>query len=55
MLEGAFRQALTGSQGDISIFFVRPISLAMLIFSGAVIFYPLVTAVWGKKKRREER
>ncbi len=49
MLEGALRQALTVSQGDLGVFFTRPISLAMLLIAGAVVFSPFFGRVIGGK------
>jgi putative tricarboxylic transport membrane protein len=50
MLEGALRQALTVSQGDIGVFFTRPLSLAMLLIALGVGFVP----VWRQVFRRWE-
>jgi putative tricarboxylic transport membrane protein len=51
MLESAFRQSLTISEGDIRIFLVRPISLTMLILVSAIIFYPVLKTLWIKRER----
>jgi putative tricarboxylic transport membrane protein len=50
MLEGSLRQALTVSQGDISVFFTRPLSLAMLIIALGVVSVPF----WRKATRKKE-
>jgi putative tricarboxylic transport membrane protein len=49
MLEGALRQALTVSQGDISVFFTRPLSLSMLVIALGVVSVPF----WRKKAIRK--
>jgi putative tricarboxylic transport membrane protein len=49
MLEGAFRQALTISQGDLSIFVARPISLGMLCIAGMVVLAPFLRSFFRKK------
>ena len=49
MLEGAFRQALTMSQGDLSIFVARPISLGMLCIAGMVVLAPFLGSFFRKK------
>jgi putative tricarboxylic transport membrane protein len=50
MLEGALRQALTVSQGDIGVFFTRPLSLAMLTIALGVAFVPFWKKVIFKKE-----
>jgi len=50
MLEGALRQALTVSQGDISVFFTRPLSLAMLVIALGVVS----VSFWRKGIRKKE-
>jgi putative tricarboxylic transport membrane protein len=49
MLEGALRQALTVSQGDVSVFFSRPLSLGMLLLSCGVFSAPLLKRAFGKR------
>ena len=49
MLEGALRQALTVSQGEIDVFFTRPISLGMLIIAAGIMAAPLGRKAFGKK------
>jgi putative tricarboxylic transport membrane protein len=49
MLEGALRQALTVSQGEVDVFFTRPISLAMLIIAAGIMAVPLGRKAFGKK------
>ena len=51
MMEGALRQALTVSQGDLSVFFTRPISLTLLIIAAAVVFSPFVGKWIGRRER----
>lgn len=41
MAEAQFRRALTISQGDASVFFTHPISLALLIIAAAVVIVPI--------------
>jgi len=50
MLEVNFRRALILSQGDLSIFFHRPISAVLLVASAVLLMYPIVQDV--RKKRR---
>ncbi|NWF57187.1 MAG: tripartite tricarboxylate transporter permease [Syntrophaceae bacterium] len=50
MLEGALRQALTVSQGDISVFFTRPLSLSMLVIALGVVSVPF----WRMAVRKKE-
>jgi putative tricarboxylic transport membrane protein len=42
MLERALRQAMTMSKGDVSIFFTRPISLAMLVVVALLVLLPII-------------
>jgi putative tricarboxylic transport membrane protein len=51
MMEGALRQALTVSQGDLSVFFTRPISLALLFIAAAVVFSPFVGKWIGRREK----
>ncbi len=44
------RRAMTLSQGSITIFFTEPISLVILILSVAVVLWPLIRYIRGKKK-----
>jgi putative tricarboxylic transport membrane protein len=57
MLESNLRKAFISSQGSISIFFTRPISLALMIILFAMILFPAVKALIGKNKKKnsEER
>jgi putative tricarboxylic transport membrane protein len=45
MLESNMRKAFIISQGDVSIFFTRPISLAFLLIMAALIFFPVIKGV----------
>ena len=47
-LETALRQSMMISQGDVSIFFVRPISGTLMVLVGLILVWPLVRRlVWG--------
>jgi len=50
MLEVNFRRALILSQGDLSIFFHRPISAVLLVVSAVLLVYPIIQDV--RKERR---
>jgi putative tricarboxylic transport membrane protein len=45
MLESNMRKAFIISQGDVSIFFTRPISLVFLLIMAALIFFPVIKGV----------
>jgi putative tricarboxylic transport membrane protein len=45
-MEESLRQALALSQGSFAIFVTRPISLALLVATGAALVTPLVNRVW---------
>jgi TctA family transporter len=51
MMEEYFRRALLLSRGDFSVFFTRPLSLALLVMAAAVI---VIVALPSIKARREE-
>ena len=49
MMENALRQSLIMSNGSADIFFLRPISLVIMVCTLALLILPLVP--WVKKKR----
>jgi putative tricarboxylic transport membrane protein len=51
LMEQAMRQSLTLSNGDVAIFFTRPISLTLLILSALSVLYPIIRQV--REKRRK--
>jgi putative tricarboxylic transport membrane protein len=51
MLEEHLRRAMLYSHGDPSVFFTRPISLALLIAAGALLFFTVIPTV---SRKREE-
>ena len=51
-LEEHLRVALTGSRGDVSIFFTSPVSLLFLILSVVSIFWSFYAARLGKKSQQ---
>ena len=53
MWESAFRQSLLMAKGSFMIFMTRPISAVALIIAFVILFYPLVSFFW-KKKRLEK-
>ncbi|WP_301107726.1 tripartite tricarboxylate transporter permease [Sporosarcina sp.] len=50
MMEQSFRQALTISNGNLSIFVERPVSLALLLVALASLFVPLILGKLTKRK-----
>ncbi|GAA0465938.1 tripartite tricarboxylate transporter permease [Alkalibacillus silvisoli] len=50
MMEQSFRQAMTSSNGDISIFFTNNISLVLIILSVLSFAFPIIKSVREKKK-----
>ena len=42
MAEGQFRRAYAIAQGDVSVFFTQPISLALLVLAAACVIGPIV-------------
>ncbi|MCD7034281.1 tripartite tricarboxylate transporter permease [Metabacillus sp. GX 13764] len=52
MIEQSFRQAMTISNADLSIFVTRPVSLIFLILAVAVLFFPLIQS---KVKQKREK
>jgi putative tricarboxylic transport membrane protein len=51
LMENALQQSLQMSHQDISIFFTRPISLALLILAMLSLFSPLVRVIWSKARK----
>ncbi|MEO8247042.1 MAG: tripartite tricarboxylate transporter permease, partial [Chloroflexota bacterium] len=51
MMEEAFRQALQVSQGDLTVFFTRPISAVLLLTAVAALVLPYVPSLFGHGKR----
>ena len=51
-LEEHLRVALTGSRGDVSIFFTSPVSLLFLILSVVSIFWSFYAVRLGKKSQQ---
>ena len=49
MLENNFRRALTGSNGDYSIFVTRPVSAGLLVVALLWIFVPVILKMRGKR------
>lgn len=54
LTESQFRRAIEMSSGDFSIFFTRPISLTLLIVSALMLFFPLISELFKKRKRQEQ-
>jgi TctA family transporter len=50
MMESNLRRALLISSGDVSIFWTRPISTALLALCAVLILYPIVMALLGRKR-----
>jgi putative tricarboxylic transport membrane protein len=55
LLEKGIRRALIISQGDVSTFFNRPISLSLMILTGLVIFLPLLISKAKKIIKKDSR
>jgi putative tricarboxylic transport membrane protein len=51
MMETQFRRALQVSQGDLSIFVTRPISLVILLLAAAALAAPYVPRLLGRRRR----
>ena len=52
MLESNLRRALVMSEGDISIFYTRPITLVLIVLAVITLFSPILTK-WLKRKQKE--
>ena len=52
MLESNLRRALVMSEGDISIFYTRPITLVLIVLAVVTLFSPILTK-WLKRKQKE--
>jgi putative tricarboxylic transport membrane protein len=50
MAEVQFRRAIQITQGDLSIFVTRPISLTLLAIAVAVLVVPFVKAAAGRRR-----
>jgi putative tricarboxylic transport membrane protein len=50
MMETQFRRALQVSQGDLSIFVTRPISLVILLLAAAALIAPYVPRLLGRDR-----
>ena len=50
LMEKQFRNALQVSQGDLSIFVTRPISLAILLIAAAALFLPYLPRLLGRRR-----
>lgn len=53
LTESEFRRSIEMANGDFSIFFTRPISLALLIISALMLFYPLINDYFKKRKLKK--
>jgi putative tricarboxylic transport membrane protein len=53
--EQQFRRALAISEGDLWVFFTRPISATVLLLAIAVLFGPRIVDVWNRRARHQER
>jgi putative tricarboxylic transport membrane protein len=51
MMEAQFRRAVQVSQGDLTIFFTRPISAVLLLTALAALLLPYVPSLFGRGKR----
>jgi putative tricarboxylic transport membrane protein len=51
LLEQAMRQSLTLSNGQVSIFFARPISLTLLVLAFLSVLYPIVRTWWTRRRQ----
>jgi putative tricarboxylic transport membrane protein len=54
-LEQDFRRALAISQGDVSVFVTRPISLALLLVAILVLVAPYIPGVWARVRGRQPK
>ncbi len=55
LAEPALRQSLIGSQGDVMIFFERPISGTIMVFAIFFLVLPLAKVAKNRRKRRDSR
>ena len=51
LMEAQFRRALQISEGDLSVFVTRPISLVILLFAAAALFLPYLPRLLGRGRR----
>jgi putative tricarboxylic transport membrane protein len=52
MLEKALRQSMQMSLGSVDIFFTRPVSAFILLFALVALLYPVLTALWSRRRGR---
>ncbi len=52
LAERSMRQSLIGSQGDVTTFFTRPISLVCIMIAVALVSYPIIQKILRKRKER---
>lgn len=50
LMEVSLRQSLKMSQGDLSTFFTRPISAAIMAIVIVIILWPLLSRLWQRKR-----
>ncbi len=55
LAEQEFRRAMTISQGDLSIFLERPLSLTLLVIAALAVFGPLLWRIWRRKPDTQSR
>lgn len=49
--ESEFRRSVEMSNGDFSIFFTRPISMSLIVFSILMLFFPLISSYVKRRKK----
>ena len=54
VMEGAMRQALALSHGDVTTFVTRPLSAILLLIAAVSLFTPLLRSAWERATRRPE-
>jgi putative tricarboxylic transport membrane protein len=50
IFENSLRQSLTLSHGSASIFFTRPIAAVLMTLTFAVVLFPLLSALAGRRR-----
>ena len=53
LAEQQFRRALAISQGDLTVFFTRPISATILAIAAAALLVPVATAYWQRRRSNQ--
>ncbi|MEO1138416.1 MAG: tripartite tricarboxylate transporter permease, partial [Pseudomonadota bacterium] len=53
LAERSMRQSLIGSQGDVTTFVTRPISLVCIMIAVALVSYPIIQKILRKRRERE--